>query len=625
MRLYELQRPNVLVFDETYYARDAHTILHGYLGSNPDYSWEPGKEISWPHPEFGKFAIAVGQVAFGYTSFGWRIVPAICGTLLLVLVYPLGRRFGLSPPWALLGLVLAASDFMGIVQSRIATLDIFVALWSVLCIYLALRYVQTGHKLRWLFLCGLAGGLAFGTKWSGAFPCVAAAAIMVLYRRRSWRRPAGTVALQALRDAALPAVALVVLPVAAYFASYTVYFLKGRHTLSQWWELQHQMWWFNENLHATHTYASKAYTWIFDYRPVWYYYEDIHNSVHGIISIGNPLLWWVSVPALLGLVVLAVVRRDRELALLPLMVACLYLPWLRTSRTEFMYYMTPVAPFMALAVAMALRELSASRLPKPQWAGLCYAAATAVTALFWYQIGQAAAWMFWRDPSSLSPALGHVVFAVAIGVAAFGLVLRDSLVAHPRRVALPELGLRGRGQRRHARLPADPDRPEHLGHALLPPHVVSQLDLTPAATAPTGRRTATRARPPTGREPAADRARAHRHRPLGGRAAGQPRRLPHAGLRRALLRARRRLDRARPLGPRRPSPWKPGDGRSLAHPPLGTLSIAAGIVALGNDPWGWRVPSATRRYAADRPGLPAGPPPAAAARLGVRRPAAGRL
>src|ERR1035437_1100514 len=173
VRLFELQRPNVPVFDETYYARDAHTVLHGYLGPNPLYSWEPGKEISWPHPEYGKFAIAVGEAAFGNVSFGWRIVSAICGTLLLVLVYPLGRRFGLSPPWALLGLVLAASDFLGIVQSRIATLDIFVALWSVLCIYLALRYVQTGHRLRWLFLCGLAGGPALGTQWAGGFAVVA--------------------------------------------------------------------------------------------------------------------------------------------------------------------------------------------------------------------------------------------------------------------------------------------------------------------------------------------------------------------------------------------------------------------------------------------------------------------
>jgi dolichyl-phosphate-mannose-protein mannosyltransferase len=418
VRFYQLQRPNTLVFDEVYYAKDAHVVLHGYLGANPGYPWEPGKEISWPHPEYGKFAIAAGEAGFGNGSFGWRIVPAIIGTLLIALVYPLGRRLGLSPVWALLGLVLAASDFLGIVQSRIATLDIFVAFWSVLCLYLALRYVQTGHRARWLFLCGLAGGLALGTKWSGGFAIAAALALMVLYRRRPFARPVARAVTAALRDAVLPAVALVVLPVTLYCASYVVYFAKGHHSLSQWWQLQHEMWWFNENLHATHTYASRAYTWIFDYRPVWYYYEQVHDTVHGIVSIGNPLLWWASVPALVGLVVLAIVRRDRRLIVLPLIVALLYLPWLRTTRTSFMYYMTPVAPFMALAVAMVLRELSHARLPRWQWAATCYAGSAAVVALLWYQIGVAGAWLFWRDAASLSVALAWAVAAVAILVAA---------------------------------------------------------------------------------------------------------------------------------------------------------------------------------------------------------------
>ncbi len=120
--------------------------------------------------------------------------------------------------------------------------------------------------------------------------------------------------------------------------------------------------------------------------------------MHGIISIGNPLLWWASVPALVALVVLAFVRRDRELILLPLIVALLYLPWLSTTRTSFMYYMTPVAPFMALAVATVLRELSGARLPRPRWALLCFAASAAIVALLWYQIGQLAAWWFWRLP-----------------------------------------------------------------------------------------------------------------------------------------------------------------------------------------------------------------------------------
>ena len=257
VRLYELQRPNTLVFDETYYAKDAHTILHGYPRAHVTYyPWEPGKEISWPHPEYGKYAIAVGEAGFGDTSFGWRIMSAIAGLLLLALVYPLGRRLGLAPVWALLGLVLAASDFLGIVQSRIATLDIFIAFWSVLCIYLALRYVQSGHRLRWLVLCGVAGGLALGTKWSGGFAwwrpwpssCSTGGA------RGGARCPRGAARPARRRAARL---ALVVLPVALYVASYADYFTKGHHTLSQWWALQHEMWWFNENLHATHTYASQ--------------------------------------------------------------------------------------------------------------------------------------------------------------------------------------------------------------------------------------------------------------------------------------------------------------------------------------------------------------------------------
>ena len=421
VRLYTLQRPAVLVFDETYYAKDANTILHGYLGPVRDFPWEPGKEISWPHPEFGKWAIAAGVAAFGYSSFGWRIAAAIAGTILLAFIYPIGRRIGLSPHWALMALVLAASDFLGIVQSRIATLDIFVALWSVACVYLALRYVQTGHRLLWLFLCGTAGGLAVGTKWSGAFAIVAAAAIMVLYRRRPWRRPVGRALVDALRDVGFPLLALVVLPALLYVASYTLYFTKGGHTVGQWWDLQKEMWWFNENLHATHTYASAAWKWIIDYRPVWYYYEE-RQGVHGIISMGNPFLWWASLPALLALTVLGIVRRRREELVLPLLVALLYLPWFATTRTSFMYYLTPVAPFLAVAVARALSELVRDREPLAWGAGICFAVTAAVVALLWYPIGQAAKAAFWALPASVSPQLARLVVAFAVAAAAGGLV-----------------------------------------------------------------------------------------------------------------------------------------------------------------------------------------------------------
>jgi hypothetical protein len=81
VRLYELQRPSVFVFDEVYYANDAHAILHGDLGPNPLYPWEPGAGVSWPHPEYGKLAIALGEALFGDVAFG-SVLPRTCSASL---------------------------------------------------------------------------------------------------------------------------------------------------------------------------------------------------------------------------------------------------------------------------------------------------------------------------------------------------------------------------------------------------------------------------------------------------------------------------------------------------------------------------------------------------------------
>ncbi len=136
-------------------------------------------------------------------------------------------------------------------------------------------------------------------------------------------------------------------PAAVWFVSYAQYFAAG-HTWSQLVELQRQALYFNMHLKTEHTYASPSYTWIIDYRPVWYYFKGGH-VYRGVIAIGNPFLWWL---ATLGLVV-AVGARGA-----PALHCCccrrrsswslLYLPWFAASRTSFLYYMTPVAPFMAI-------------------------------------------------------------------------------------------------------------------------------------------------------------------------------------------------------------------------------------------------------------------------------------
>jgi hypothetical protein len=192
VRLVNLGVFPTLVFDEHYYVHDADAIVHGRIGPRRPSPWKPGDGLSLAHPPLGTLSIAAGILTLGNGPWGWRVPSAIAGTLLIALVYPLARRLGLAPRWALAALLLAASDTMLIVESRIGVLDPFVALWSAACIYCALRYVQSGRPARWLVLTGAAGGLALASKWSGALALAAAAAIMAVdWARERRARPAG--------------------------------------------------------------------------------------------------------------------------------------------------------------------------------------------------------------------------------------------------------------------------------------------------------------------------------------------------------------------------------------------------------------------------------------------------
>jgi dolichyl-phosphate-mannose-protein mannosyltransferase len=415
LRLWQVSTPAEYMFDEVYYAKDAKAIVDGRVGTHGALRWEAGDEVSWPHPEMGKFAIAAGIIVFGDRSFGWRLPAVLAGLVILACVYPLARRLGLPPPWALLALVLAATDTLGLAQSRIATLDVFLGAWTVLCVLLALRYAQDGRQARWLVLCGAAGGMALATKWSGAMALGAAAVIIFAFWLRDARAAGAARAEPAGEDtsafddgpypgqrvttallAALPVVgALVLLPAVIYFASYAQYLSAG-HTLADWWELQRQMLTFNLHLKATHSYASRAPTWIVDYRPVWYYFVG-KTEYRGVVAIGNPFLWWAATLALVAAPVLALLRRTMLLLPAAALIALLYFPWFAATRTSFLYYMTPVAPFMAILVAAAFMHLAgSSALPARGW--LVLGAAAIATALLWLPVGRFAAWLFWTRP-----------------------------------------------------------------------------------------------------------------------------------------------------------------------------------------------------------------------------------
>jgi dolichyl-phosphate-mannose--protein O-mannosyl transferase len=145
LRLLNLGYPSDYVFDELYYAKSACIYL-GYsnercnVDSDDEVYWrnERNDTGAWVHPPLGKWMIAGGEAVFGTGSFGWRIAPALFGTGTVMLVALIGYLLFRSPLWAFTAGLLAATENLLFVHSRVAMLDGLVAFWIVLAFAFAL-------------------------------------------------------------------------------------------------------------------------------------------------------------------------------------------------------------------------------------------------------------------------------------------------------------------------------------------------------------------------------------------------------------------------------------------------------------------------------------------------------
>ncbi len=209
LRLWKLGTPHVFEFDETYYAKDAWSLANfGYvrdhLSSANDQILDGTTTGLWKdspslvvHPEVGKWLIALGEKAFGMDPFGWRVSAAVAGSLMVVVMCRLARRLTGSTMLGCVAGLLLSLDGLHLVLSRLALLDIFVALFmlcGIACIvndrdFFRARMARLlpepvtdrrswgpvrGLLFRpWLVLGGVSFGLAVGSKWEALYPLAA--------------------------------------------------------------------------------------------------------------------------------------------------------------------------------------------------------------------------------------------------------------------------------------------------------------------------------------------------------------------------------------------------------------------------------------------------------------------
>lgn len=264
LRVVHLGNPHRFAFDETYYAKDAWSLLNnGYVQTYlEDADGRPKTDINadilagrtdglWTgdpsmavHPDVGKWLIALGEKAFGMDPFGWRIASAVAGALMVLVMCRLVRRMTGSTLLGCTAGLLLMVDGLQFVLSRLALLDIFLALF-LLCSVACLVADRDWHRARlarlmpdpgavsawgprilfrpWLLAAGVCFGLAAGTKWTAAYPLAAFGILCWLWSagaRRSlgirWATVKG-----ALLDGTVAFVHLVVVAALVYVASWS--------------------------------------------------------------------------------------------------------------------------------------------------------------------------------------------------------------------------------------------------------------------------------------------------------------------------------------------------------------------------------------------------------------------
>ncbi|WP_406319868.1 phospholipid carrier-dependent glycosyltransferase [Streptosporangium sp. NBC_01639] len=333
LRFVDLGRPRAVMFDETYYAKDAWALIKfgaeravqkdadKLLMQNSSDIWqqcapaELSKCASYVvHPPLGKWMIGIGEQLFGMNPFGWRFAGAVVGVLSILILARLARRMTRSTLLGCLAGLLLSIEGLHFVLSRTALLDIFL-MFFVLAGFACLVVDRDRARGRlvdwyetsplsehgpwlglrpWRLAAGACLGAACAVKWSGVFFLLAFAVMSLVWdagarRAVGLRRPySGTLS----KDLPTLLGSLGLVPAAVYVASWTGWFVSasgwGRNweratsqgpayfvfdSIRSWLDYHFQVLGFHTGLATPHSYQSDPWSWPLLLRPVAFFYE----------------------------------------------------------------------------------------------------------------------------------------------------------------------------------------------------------------------------------------------------------------------------------------------------------------------------------------------------------------
>jgi dolichyl-phosphate-mannose-protein mannosyltransferase len=417
-RFFNLQFPAKVIFDE------AHFGLYATKYLSHQYYFDI-------HPPLGKLLLAI-PAFFGKISqgFDWapmsdypadvnflalRFLPALFGSLLVILIYFLVKEMGFSRRIAFISSFFVLFGNAFIIQSRFILLDIILVFFIFLSLYLffvSKRFIFPARK--WYvfnILCGVCLGAAFSIKWTG-LAILGVVWFIIIFQDQLLSKSRKEILAKICLIFIFPflicilffAIHFYLLPLScesncgevfesnttkyAYvfrvYPSTTAFDHCTNPPEGNFFEkfAQENKLKLSDTLDnaGTHYYSSDWHTWPFMLRPIRYLLESNGDKSSHIYFFGNPLVWWFGLLGVLSYFYL-IIRNylskfklklpenfySRNLLILIFGYLVCLIPFATIPRFIFAYHYLPALIFSIILFAVVLDgviEMVFGKMPK---------------------------------------------------------------------------------------------------------------------------------------------------------------------------------------------------------------------------------------------------------------------
>ena len=356
LKLNDLGHPKRQYFDENFFAFTAEEMAKG----NPQ-GWEKGKrapgkvEYEWTHPPLGKEITAVGIIIFGEKSSSWRIMQALFGALGTLFIFFLAKNLFNSNRAGLFASFLYTFESFIFVFSRIALVDIYLFNFILLASLFFVLFTKN-QNYKYLVLTALFSGAAMSVKWTGAIVVVflfSLSLLVIYYKNYHTQKNSKLPWTQFIKTGAI----FSLIPFLVYLASYIPYFLNG-NSFGDFISFQETMYEYHKNVSKLHRYRSEWWSWPLMLRPVCLYIEKFGKYREYIYALGNPVIWWTGIAAMVLSVYYCLRYKYYPLMFVVLSFLAYMLPWAISPRKiTYIYHYMPSLLFVILALSFFLHKM----------------------------------------------------------------------------------------------------------------------------------------------------------------------------------------------------------------------------------------------------------------------------